>query len=126
MVLVQEGAAQARCYASGRVWRADYSGLLTNETGHGICRKFMSMSAGRMTLERLDRASTAWSGEMIPAKLAYLVGSYPGIIVTREDQFEDTARYCRFLANLGVIRMPFLQDQLEIAQEWLWRLGARA
>lgn len=122
MEVIRYRTAEARCFASGRYWRADYAGLLTNDSAHVISRQILAKSAGRPTFERIDRAVTVFDGITPWEHLQYLRDSKPGVILVRDDQYEDTAAYCRMLAGMGVMRVPFFNSQMELAQDWLSRI----
>lgn len=119
MKIISDRAAQARCYKGMGAYRAEYTGLLTNESAHAISEQFIELAAGHPTIERIDTAVTAFSHITPLEKLMYLEGALPGFIVVRPDQFDDTLAYSEFLRQLGVVRTVILPSQMLFAQEWL-------
>lgn len=119
MRIISDRAAQARCYLGAGVYRADYTGLLTNESAHAISEQFVEMAEGHPTLERIDTAVTAFNRITPLDRLEYLRGCLPGFIVVRPDQLEDSLAYAEFLRELGVVRTVILPSQMLLAQRWL-------
>lgn len=119
VMVISDRAAQARCYVGAGVARAEFSGVVTNESAHAISRRFLDFAKGYPTLERIDTAITAFNRITPLNKLTYMRGSLPGFIVVRPDQLEDSLAYAEFLRQLGVVRTVILPSQMLLAQRWL-------
>ncbi len=118
-MFICDRAAQARCYVGAGVARAEFTGVITNDSAHAIRRRFLHFAKGFPTLERIDMAVTAFNTVTLLNDMDYLRGTLPGFMVVRADQLDETLTYAEFLRQIGVIRTVILPSQLLFAQQWL-------
>lgn len=103
-------------------WETDYSGLLCRSASLQLGRYVRGITGYAPVVERLTSSLIATGDEPFElGQLSYLKGTQPGAIVVRPDQYESISTFCALLAQIGVVRVPFLDENL--AREWVAALG---
>lgn len=110
---------------SGNVADLEFLGLVSSGSFNILVPKLVkATSSANALFVRMDRATTLMcfnKTQPSPAFSEYT--SPPGCIIVRRDQWQACFEYSQMLAGHGIRRVVFLQDQIELARDWLLRQG---
>lgn len=113
-------SAKARCTRHGDLLRIVYSGPITLESMFILQGLVLPIRRGMAAVvERMDTAMILLS---VP-KVVTHVENYPrwlppSAIIVPAHQQKQANKYCSLLAKMGVLRVAFRPDQLDLAHEW--------
>lgn len=103
----------------------EFLGLVSSGTFDVLVPKLVEAThTAKAIFVRMDRATTLMCFDKKrpdPAFSEY--ASPPGCIIVRRDQWKACFEYSQMLAGHGIRRVVFLQDQIELARDWLLRQG---
>ena len=107
------------------VLHLDYFGVLSGATIGYLWREAANHGEWANALViRIDRAVLAYQDMAEIAESQFRWQEMPGAIVVRLDQEEQVREYCRQLASIGLMRLSFLEDELDLAYQWADRQAA--
>ena len=101
------------------VLHLDYFGVLSGSTIGSLWREAANHgeSANALVI-RIDRAVLAYQDMAEIAESQFRWQQMPGAIIVRPDQECEVREYCRQLASIGLLRLSFLEDELDLAYQW--------
>lgn len=107
------------------VLHLDYFGVLSGATLGKLWREAANHGSNANALViRIDRAVLAYQDMADIAESQFRWQQMPGAIVVRPDQEYEVREYCRQLASIGLLRLSFLEDELNLAYQWADRHAA--
>lgn len=82
--------------------------------------------ASRYTVTHFEDAATTWGGVMFLDRKSYPDGLPVSAVICRDDQLDRSEKFCRMLAQCGIMASCWTPGHLRHAHEWLeehcWRL----
>lgn len=108
-------AAKAKLRKSN-VWECDYSGPINMPAAAYLGKVVRGKVGVDSMVERVDKALWMTAGYSVPQDIEWLRKTKPSAIVCRQDQLDDLLYFTRMLADLGVVRVCFLDPDL--AASW--------
>jgi len=112
-------SARARCTRRGQVLHIDYSGVLSLSSLDELERRTLpDRRAASVSFERMDGAVMTLSGPIAANPLNYPFGTPPSAVIVPYDLYDRSIAYCESLARIGVLRVPFLPDEIDVALRW--------
>lgn len=113
-------SARAKCSRRGSVLHIDYSGVLSAASISDLERRVLPDRRGAWaSFERMDNAVMALSGPVIICPENYPAWVPPSAVIVPPSMYERSMAFCHRLAALGVLRVPFLPDEIETALLWV-------
>lgn len=99
----------------------EFLGLVSSGTFDVLVPKLVEAThTAKAIFVRMDRATTLMcfdKKQPDPAFSEYT--SPPGCIIVRRDQWNACSEYARMLASHNIRRVVFLQEQIDIAMDWI-------
>ena len=118
--------ATARTLRVGSQLSIDYFGIINEATSEHLLNEVMPDRRGAVVvLERLDRALTIFAVPAVLNLQLFPLWLPPMAVVMREDQMARGQELSQRLAQIGVIRVPFLISQLDWALAFVDRVALR-
>lgn len=109
-------SAQLTCWNALGVAHGSYSGLMTQAACEYLGTLFYRQSRPQPSVVHLYPSITLPFSESHCVK--NLLGTPPGCYVVRPDQFDQVLALTVLLRPMGVHRLVFLQEHLQIALQW--------
>ena len=110
------------------VIEATYSGPMTQSSFDGLRGHVLRETAGCKALViRMDRCLLSMSTVLPIPGPTYALTAPPAAVVCRREQseFGFWRSYVRQVARLGISRVLFCEDDLELARDWAWMAASR-
>lgn len=106
---------------SGSVADLEFLGLVSNSSFDILVPKLVEATHTAQALfVRMDRATTLMCfDKKLPSPAFSEYTSPPGCIIVRRDQWQACSEYARMLARHNIKRVVFLQEQVDIAMDWV-------
>jgi hypothetical protein len=116
-------SARATFRAAGRdVLEVVYTGVVSDDAVQGLVPPVLQALDGEQVfVARMDTAVTLLQGRPAPPAGAYRPGGAAAAIVVRRDQLAVWGEYVQAVREIGLRRVIFLSDEVEMARRWAWR-----
>jgi hypothetical protein len=114
-------AAKAKCTRHGDLLRIGYSGPITLDSMYVLQGMVLPSRRGvSAVIERMDTAMILLSvPKVITRTENYPRWLPPSAIIVPAHQQKQANEYFSLLAKMGVLRVAFRPDQLDLANEWV-------
>lgn len=98
----------------------EFLGLVSSGTFDVLVPKLVEAThTAKALFVRMDRATTLCFDKKQPSPAFSEYTSPPGCIIVRRDQWSACSEYARMLAQHNIKRAVFLQEQIDIAMDWI-------
>ena len=112
-------SARAKCTRRGHLLHIDYLGVLSSASFRALERLTLPSRMDSMaSFERMDAALMALAGPIVIPRENYPPNIPPSAVIVPPALWERSTLFCLMLAKLGVLRVPFLPDETEVALRW--------
>ncbi len=99
--------------------RSDYSGVLCQGALDQLAPAAAVVAGDLATITFIDAARLQFIGSVAVPKFIRPHLMRPGAFIVAPDQMNAVQDYCRLLAQQNIIRLAFLNSELDLALLWL-------
>lgn len=118
METLEHHSTRALCSRRGDVFLADYRGPLNASAFEELRPRVVRSSGGAQCLVlRMDKALSLMASA--PAVGGYAIGSLPGAVIVRPDQYAIWIDYAVAMSAVGITRVVFPTSELLLCREWV-------
>jgi hypothetical protein len=117
--VIHVGTAKAMCGIVDDVLHISYVGGINRQAFHGIdlsVRRLRMLAP--VALERMDQAFTVVGPSQV-SDCSWPSDTPPSAVIVRDDQYQFSASFGARLAERGILRLTFLQQDLARAQRFV-------